>query len=155
MKRSKNKENPTPAQDAAAATQAAPPSEPAAPEAVSPAAPTAPEPAPPAEPAAPEASAPGAAPLVRNKYADKMNAKKKLPKQAKIAIAAAVAALLGGGGWFAVSQMDNSAPVSQDTAFSELGFLETTGRPPPSAARSSARTSRARYPRCWPPRATP
>ncbi|RKJ82081.1 HlyD family efflux transporter periplasmic adaptor subunit [Butyricicoccus sp. 1XD8-22] len=125
MKRSKNKENPTPAQDAAAATQAAPPSEPAAPEAVSPAAPTAPEPAPPAEPAAPEASAPGAAPLVRNKYADKMNARKKLPKQAKIAIAAAVAALLGGGGWFAMSKMDNSAPVSQDTAFSELGFLET------------------------------
>ena len=65
-----------------------------------------------------------AEPLIRNKYADKMNAKKTLPKAAKIAIGVAAAAILGGGGFLATSKV--------------------TDRLPPSEARTSARISRER-----------
>lgn len=77
----------------------------------------------PPDAAAPE---PAPAPLVRNRYADQMNAKKKLPKPAKFAIGAVVLALLGGGGYFAVTKLNEQPEtVSEDTAFSSLGFLET------------------------------
>lgn len=67
-----------------------------------------------------------AEPLIRNKYADRMNTKKKLPKAAKIAIGVVAAAILGGGGFFAVTKLnDVSSAVSEETAFSSLGFLET------------------------------
>lgn len=95
-------------------SSAAPPSEPAV---AAPEAPAA---------AAPEAPAAEAAPLIRNKYADKMNSKKKkLPGKAKAAIGVIVAALLGGGGYFAVTHTDGTDIASEDTAFSEIGFLET------------------------------
>ena len=69
---------------------------------------------------------PEAEPLIRNKYADQMNVKKRLPKAAKAAICVAVAALLGGGGFFIYKKVNDSASVvSDETAFSSLGFLET------------------------------
>ncbi len=90
----------------------------------------APEPA--EAPAAPETQAaaegalPPIEPLIRNKYADRMNSKRKLPMPAKIALGVVAAAVLGGGGYFAYTKMNNpSEIVSEDTAFSALGFLET------------------------------
>lgn len=75
---------------------------------------------------APETPAAEAPPLIRNKYADKMNGKKKkLPRAAKVVIGLAVAALAGGGGYFAYTKTQSAAPVAEDTAFSSLGFLET------------------------------
>lgn len=77
--------------------------------------------------AAPTAAspAPEGAPLVRNKYADRMNTKKKLPRKAKIALGVLAAALLGGGGYFAATRTGGDDIVSEDTAFSSMGFLET------------------------------
>ncbi len=77
-----------------------------------------------AEAAAPAATL-AAEPLIRNKYADQMNTKKKLPKAAKVVIGILAAAVLGGGGYFAATHMEKEESVSTDTAFSELGFLET------------------------------
>ena len=68
----------------------------------------------PPDAAAPE---PAPAPLVRNRYADQMNAKKKLPKPAKFAIGAVVLALLGGGGYFAVTKLNEQPEtVSEEKA---------------------------------------
>lgn len=93
------------------------------------AAPPAPEP--PAAGAVPKASTPlspaaEAAPLLRNKYADKMNSKKKkLPIWAKALIGLVIAGAAGGGGYYVYSRTANNDIVSEDTAFSSLGFLET------------------------------
>ena len=82
--------------------------------------------APPSEPLTEENTPLDAQPLIRNKYADKLNTGKKLPKAAKIAIGVVAAAILGGGGYFAVAKLnDASTTVSDETAFSALGFLET------------------------------
>lgn len=83
-------------------------------------------PAPPSEPLTAENTPPDAEPLIRNKYAEKMNAKKTLPKAAKIAIGVVAAAILGGGGFFAYTKLNNApSAVSDETAFSSIGFLET------------------------------
>ena len=64
----------------------------------------------------------------RNKYADKMNRKKRrLSKGARIGItAAAVALLLGGGIWAVVKSRDaGTEDVTQTTAMVSCGDLET------------------------------
>ena len=68
------------------------------------------------------------APPKRNKYADKMNRKKRrLSKGARIGItAAAVALLLGGGIWAVVKSRDaGTEDVTQTTAMVSCGDLET------------------------------
>lgn len=80
----------------------------------------------PVEPAPAAPATPDEPPLVRNKYADRMNrAAKKLPKKARIAIGAAAAVLLVGGGIFAALHSGGGEIVTEDTAVSTLGFLET------------------------------